>query len=233
MITVFLPCRAGSVRIPEKNTKTFAGVEGGLLHIKLKQLIKTKNIDKVVLSTNDPKVIKIASEIESKKIHIDHRAEKLSTSSTSTDDLIAYVPSIIDDEHILWTHVTSPFISDKTYEKAINKYYSILSETQFDSLMSVNKIQTFIWNENAPINYDRAKEKWPRTQTLPSLFEINSGFFLSSRKNYIQYKDRIGKRPFLYETKHYESFDIDWPQDLLLAEYIYKTKKDENYTLGL
>jgi CMP-N-acetylneuraminic acid synthetase len=35
MFTIFLPCRSGSERVPEKNTKPFAEVEGGLLTIKL------------------------------------------------------------------------------------------------------------------------------------------------------------------------------------------------------
>lgn len=30
-VHVFLPCRKGSERIPNKNTKDFAGVKGGLL----------------------------------------------------------------------------------------------------------------------------------------------------------------------------------------------------------
>ena len=34
MITAFLPCRKGSQRIPDKNVKPFAGIEGGLLKIK-------------------------------------------------------------------------------------------------------------------------------------------------------------------------------------------------------
>ena len=35
---VFLPCRKGSERVPQKNTRTFAGVVGGLLWIKLNEL---------------------------------------------------------------------------------------------------------------------------------------------------------------------------------------------------
>ena len=42
MITAFIPCRAGSERIAKKNTKLFAGKEGGLLAIKLEQLLKVK-----------------------------------------------------------------------------------------------------------------------------------------------------------------------------------------------
>lgn len=218
MVTVFLPCRAGSQRVPKKNTKNFAGVEGGLLVIKLATLVKVVSISRIVVSTNDQEVIDIVNGFNNPKITIDIRPDYLASSETSTDDVINYVPTIIYEEHILWTHVTSPFISPETIEEGIQLYFQ---ENGFDSLMTVNKIQTFLWNEGGAINYDRALEKWPRTQTLPSLFEINSGFFISSRSNYLELQDRIGKKPYLFVTKGFESVDIDWPDDFILAEMIY------------
>ncbi|MHA7059240.1 acylneuraminate cytidylyltransferase family protein [Aquimarina sp. M1] len=220
-MTIFLPCRLGSQRIPQKNTKDFAGVKGGLLKIKLNTLLQVSGIDTIVVSTNDPEVIAVSKSFKNKKISIDIRPDHLATSSTSTDDVVKYVPSIIEDNHILWTHVTSPFISVSTFEKAIGKY---LSTNNFDSLMTVNKVQTFLWDKEKPINYDRSVEKWPRTQTLPEFFEINSGFFISSRQNYLKYGDRIGAKPYLYVTEGYESLDVDWPEDFQLAEMIYKQK---------
>ena len=110
MITVFLPCRAGSERVPEKNTRSFAGLDGGLLKIKLDQILRINLVDKIILSTNDTKAIDIAQNI-SDRIVVDIRSEELSLSSTSTDDLIKYIPSIITEGHVLWTHTTSPFLT--------------------------------------------------------------------------------------------------------------------------
>ena len=222
MVTVFLPCREGSQRVPFKNTKPFSGIEGGLLKMKLKELIKVPSVNKIFLSTNDPKVIEIAKNINSNKIVIDIREDYLSSSSKSTDDLINYVSEIIEDDHILWTHVTSPFITANIYQNIIKEYFIKLAEG-FDSLMTVNKIQTFLWNEKGSINYDRNIEKWPRTQTLPKTYEVNSGVFINSLVNYSLFNDRIGESPFLYETFGYTSFDVDWPEDFLLAELIYKS----------
>lgn len=225
MITAFIPCRAGSQRVPKKNTKVFAGVPGGLVEIKLRQILNVSLIDKIILSTNDPEVISIGKSID-KRIIIDERPEHLATSETSTDDLINYVSNVITEGHVLWTHVTSPFLSPQVYELAIEKYLEAISLGQHDSLMTVNKIQTFLWDEKGGINYDRKKEKWPRTQTLKKIFEINSGIFLNSVENYIKFKDRIGKSPVLYKTEGYASFDIDWPEDFKLAELIYTSTKN-------
>lgn len=220
-MTVFLPCRLGSERVPQKNTKDFAGIKGGLLKVKLNTLLNVSAIDSIVVSTNDKEVIDIAESFKNKKIVLDVRPENLARSSTSTDDVVKYVPTVIKAPHILWTHVTSPFISVSTFEKAIEKYFKA---DAYDSLMTVNKIQTFLWDKEKPINYDRSVEKWPRTQTLPELYEINSGFFINSRESYLKHQDRIGVNPYLYITESYESMDIDWPEDFQLAELIYKQK---------
>ena len=220
-MTVFLPCRLGSERIPQKNTKDFSGIKGGLLKVKLNTLLNVSAIDSIVVSTNDKEVIDIAKSFKNNKIVLDVRPEDLARSSTSTDDVVKYVPTVIKAPHILWTHVTSPFISVSTFEKAIEKYFKA---DAYDSLMTVNKIQTFLWDKEKPINYDRSVEKWPRTQTLPELYEINSGFFINSRESYLKHQDRIGVNPYLYITESYESMDIDWPEDFQLAELIYKQK---------
>ena len=220
-ISAFLPCRAGSERVPHKNTRTFAGVEGGLLKIKLQQLIACKAIDTIILSTNDDEVIQLAKTISSDKIRIDRRPEHLATSSTSTDDLVKYVPTIISEGAVLWTHVTSPFIDGKIYEEAIDAYRDALSKGENDSLMSVTALRTFIWNKEGAVNYDRNKEKWPRTQTIEPLYEINSGIFLADIDIYRNLQDRIGQKPFLFENNDIDSFDIDWEEDFFIAEAIY------------
>ena len=221
-ISVFLPCRAGSERVPHKNTRIFAGIEGGLLKIKLQQLIACNAIDCIVLSTNDEEVIQLAKTVSSDKIKIDRRPEHLATSSTSTDDLIKYVPTIISEGAVLWTHVTSPFIDNKIYEEAINTYKETIAKGEYDSLMSVTALRTFIWDKERAVNYDRNKEKWPRTQTIEPLYEINSGIFLADIDIYKDLQDRIGKKPFLFENNDIESFDIDWEEDFFIAEAIYK-----------
>ena len=190
MITAFLPCRSGSQRIKNKNTRLFCGIEGGLLNIKMQQLLSVKELDAILVSTNDDVVKKIVSSFSDSRIKIDDRCDKLSSSNTKTDDLIKYIPSIISEGDVLWTHITSPFVDNDVYEDAIKKYKKI-QEYNNDSLMSVHKVQSFMWNKKGPINYDLSIEKWPRTQTLDPIYEVNSAFFISNVKNYIKYEDCI------------------------------------------
>ena len=222
-INVFLPMRAGSERILKKNTRPFSEIKGGLCKIKLTQLVESDLVKNVFVSTDDPEVIEISEHFNSPKIKIDLRPDALASSSASTDDLIRYVPEIMPNGPIMWTHVTSPFINTKIYNQIIKTYFKNLNK--FDSLMTVTKIQKFIWNDNTPINYDRSIEKWPRTQTLAPLWEVNSGAFIASKALYQKKMDRIGEKPFLYELKDESSHDIDWLSDFQQAEILYRSKQ--------
>ena len=221
MITAFLPCRRGSQRIPDKNVKLFAGIEGGLLKIKLDQLLACKNIDSIVVSSNDERVLSFANNITDSRIIVDDRPDHLGSSTTTTDELIKYVPSIITEGDVLWTHVTSPFITELDYTDIINRYSEALTNG-YDSLMTVLKLQGFIWDENKPISYDRNDLKWPMTQNVKPLYEVDSGVFLSSIDNYKKLDDRIGEKPFLLEQGKLKSVDIDWPDDFTFAEELWK-----------
>jgi CMP-N-acetylneuraminic acid synthetase len=225
-VNVFLPMRAGSERVPKKNTKTFAGIDGGLCKIKLRQLLECRLIESIFVSTNDPEVIDIARGFKSKKIKIVQRPNELASSSASTDDLIRYVPEIMPEGHILWTHVTSPFIGADTYDQIIETYLQNLS--RHDSLMTVTKLQKFIWNDAEAVNYDRSVEKWPRTQTLNPLWEVNSGAFITSKATYEHRMDRIGIKPYLFQLSSEVSFDIDWLPDFYMAEALYHTVHLDN-----
>lgn len=227
-VSVFLPTRKGSERVINKNTRYFAGVKGGLLSIKLQQLLKLEQVTEIVLSTNDPASIEVARSIKERKIKIIQRPEELALSTTNLSDLIDYAPGICQEEHLLWTHVTSPFTTDKEYHRAINDYFKALNTNQFDSLMSGRWFQNFLWSPttNTVINKE-GNLKWPRTQDLVKLFEVDSAIFLAAKTVYYQEKDRVGKFPFLFEQKSQASFDVDWEDDFEIAEKLY-TKKQEN-----
>lgn len=230
-VNVFLPMRAGSQRVPKKNTRNFADIEGGLCRIKIEQLLECNRIDCIYVSTDDPEVTRISGSFNSNRIKLFHRPSCLATSETSTDALIKYVPKVISGGHVLWTHVTSPFVTSLIYDDMISKYFDCLHD--FDSLMSVNKVQKFLWNDEEPINYDRNQEKWPRTQTIKPLWEVNSGAFLASMDVYKHNKDRIGNNPYLYELPEEVAFDVDWLSDFRIAEIQYKSSQKLSQSVHL
>ena len=141
-----------------------------------------------------------------------------------TQKLIKHAMEIIPRDHILWTHVTSPFVDSKMYDKAIKTYRNMI-KMKYDSLMTVTKIKGFVWDEKKSLNYNYSKTKWPRTQEIKSLNKINSAIFLSSRLNYTKYNNRIGKKPFMFELPRFLGVDIDDIEDFYLAEFLFSNKK--------
>lgn len=227
--TAFLPCRKGSQRVKQKNIRKFAGVEGGLTKIKIEQLVNCEKIDKIVVSTDDEEVIQICEDVlcaSPKEYRIYNRPRELASAETSTDDLIQYVGQIIPEGEILWTHVTSPFISSALYTDAIKVYQELKEKKQCDSLTTVTKHQKFFWNKQGQaINYDRSIEKWPRTQTMDPIYELNSGIFLCNATIYRNLHDRVGINPYMYELNNLQAMDVDWEEDFELAEILWSKNK--------
>lgn len=220
----FLPTRKGSQRVKAKNTRPFSDINGGLLELKLRQVIECKLVTKIILSTNDEESIEIAKKIDpyQKKITVVIRPDYLCLDTTLLTDLIAYVPEIIEHDHILWGHVTTPFVTAPDYDQAIELYFEKLSES-FDSLISVSLIQNFLLDRHSKfINVEADANAWPRTQDLPVLYEINHAIFLTSRQIYLENKNRVGVKPYLMIQDKIKSFDIDWEDDFKIAEAIYE-----------
>ena len=213
-INCILPIRSGSQRIKNKNIRRIGNFKLGLFEIKFNQLLKSKKINKIIVSTNEKKIIKfLNSNNFSKEIVIDLRPEFYCSNSISTDELINYIASIIPNEDILWTHVTSPFINEKIYDQIIDFYYKKINKNKYDSLATAHVIKNYLWKDQKPLNYDIKKEKWPATQNLKPIYELDSGVFISSKKNYLKFKNRIGLKPYFYELNKINSTDVDWEDD--------------------
>lgn len=222
-IAFFLPTRKGSERVKSKNTRPFAGIEGGLVENKIKQLLATKHIDEILFSSNDEMCIAIAEKYASdSRLRIIPRPNELCLSTTNLQDLICYVPTITNADHILWGHVTTPLVEAKVYDTAIEQYLSKIIKG-YDSLVSVKELKNFLLNQEGKLVNNTTNIPWPRTQDLEPLYEINHAIFLAKRSVYTEQKNRIGQKPLLYIMDEIHSKDIDWEEDFKIAEIMYKT----------
>lgn len=221
-IAFFLPTRKGSERVKNKNTRSFAGIEGGLVENKIRQLLSTKHVDEIILSTNDEVCMEVAQKFTlDGRLRIVARPDNLCLSSTNLQDLICYVPTITDADHILWGHVTTPLAGANEYDKGIELYLSKLHEG-YDSLVGVTELKNFLLNREGKLINNTTNIPWPRTQDLEPLYEINHTMFLAKREVYIEQKNRIGVNPMLHVMDEIHSFDIDWEDDFTIAEVMYK-----------
>lgn len=220
-VAFFLPTRKGSERVINKNTKPFAGIDGGLVENKVKQLLETKLIDEIIFSSNDETCMTVAEKYKDSRLKIVERPTALCLSTTNLQDLICYVPTVTDADHILWGHVTTPLCGSDQYDAGIKLYLDKLDEG-YDSLVGVTELKNFLLNREGKLINNTTNIPWPRTQDLEPLYPINHTMFLAKREVYVEQKNRIGKKPLLHIMDELHSFDIDWPDDFVIAEIMYK-----------
>lgn len=226
-VAFYLPTRKGSERVINKNTRPFADIDGGLVENKIRQVLKTKLIDEIIFSSNDEACIAIAEKYKDSRLRIIVRPEELCLSSTNLQDLISYVPTITDAAHILWGHVTTPLCGADQYDAGIKLYLDKLDEG-YDSLVGVTELKNFLLNKEGKIINNNTDIPWPRTQDLETLYPINHTMFLAKREVYTVYKNRIGRKPVLHIMDELHSFDIDWPDDFIIAEIMYINLYERN-----
>lgn len=221
-ITFYLPTRKGSERVINKNTKPFAGIEGGLLANKLRQLCCCKELDEIILSTNDEVSAEVAERVVTdSRFKLIWRPDELCQSHTNLQDLICYVPTITEAQHILWGHVTTPLTGPEQYDEAIRCYRKKIEEG-YDSLVGVCELRNFLLDKNARVINNTTDLPWPRTQDLELIYEINHTMFIASRDVYLKERNRLGRKPVLHIMDKIHSFDIDWDEDFKIAEALYK-----------
>jgi CMP-N-acetylneuraminic acid synthetase len=217
-IIALLPMKAHSERIPNKNMRDFCGRP--LYHVIMESLLRSKYISKVLINT-DSNEIKQDALLFFKDIVIIHdRPESIRGDFVSMNKIIGYDIEKLAGEYFLQTHSTNPLLKTKTIDKAIKKYFQILSKG-YDSLFSVTRLQTRLYDSNGrAINHN--PDELIRTQDLPPVYEENSCLYIFNRKSFGKKKRRIGENPFMFEIPREEALDIDEETDFEIAEIFYK-----------
>lgn len=219
-VTAFLPCRKGSERIPNKNTRPFSADGKSLLEIKLAQLLEVEAISKVVLSSDDHEVFRQAQAFSSPKLIAVERPPYLANSQTEISALARYAGSLVETTHVLWTHVTSPLFGAADYSEAIERFGAAWVHGA-DSMISVRKHQGFFLKYSGNGRYLEAPKAWPRTQDVEPIFEVDSAVFICERRIMADFGLRAGERPIAFESNLWQTMDVDWPEDFEFAQKLW------------
>jgi CMP-N-acetylneuraminic acid synthetase len=193
-------------------------------------LLLSNGIDEIVIDT-DSTSSKLLELGRNERIRIRERNLNLRGDDVSMNFLINDFIQSTTDETFLMTHVTNPFISHKTIQEAIFQYSEALSDG-YDSLVSVDKFQSRFYDAKfSPINHD--PRKLLRTQDLSPIFQENSCLYVFTKKSFLgNQNNRVGIRPYLFETPKLESVDIDIEEDWKIAEVIAKNYVTDTKTEG-
>ena len=210
-ISAVIAARANSRRVKNKNIRPFAG--SSLLERKLLQLKGIKEIDAIYVNSDSNKILKIAKKYNVNTIK---RDRKYALSSSKINDVYVNVVKPVVSEHILFIHITSPFVKTSSIRKCIKKYFSL--QRKYDSLATVTKFKKFLWHKSKPQNYKISK--MPRSQDLPNYYYLNFAVNIMPKELILKKKNIIGNKFYPYFLNDIESFDIDTMDEFNTAEKI-------------
>ncbi len=205
-----VPIKLNNERLPNKNIKPFDNGQP-LCHYIFETLKNVNGIDEIYVYCSNPEIKKYVPQ----GVKFLKRSESLDQNTTKINEVLAaFANDVVADIYVM-THATAPFILPESIEKGLNAVES----NDYDSSFAVRKIQTFLWQENRPFNYDL--DNIPRTQDLTPIFEETSGFYIYTRDTIVNHNRRIGDRPFMVEISAIEACDIDTQEDFTIANALF------------
>ena len=211
-LTALIPVRKGSERVVNKNIRPFGN--SSLLELKIGILKKISTIDEVIVNSDCDTMLGIANDMG---VSTYKREAYYASSKVNNSEYFEHVARNTDSEYIMYAPVTCPFIREKSYYNAIEKF---LTNDEHDSLATAFPVKHHMWLNGEPINYD--PENSPNSQDLPNILGISYGISIIPKELMIKRRNVVGHNPLLYELNEVESVDIDTELEFEFAEFLYK-----------
>ena len=212
-VSALIAVRSGSVRVKNKNIRTFN--DSTLLELKIKQLQSVKEINDVVVNSNSDEMLSIAKNLGAKTVK---RDDYYASNTISMSSVFEDMAKNMDCENILYANCTNPLVSTNSYSDAIRIFLN--NTSAYDSLVSCHDIKEFLYLDGKALNYDPMNQ--PRSQDLPNVVALNFAISIISKSDMIKNKNIIGMNPYFYKLNEVESLDIDTPLDFFIAEKLYQ-----------
>ena len=169
-VVALVTIKLNNQRLPNKNILDLGGKP--LCYHMTENLVSVEEIDESYVYCSDEKI----------KEYMPEKMKFLKRDSYFDGDLVkgqeiyeSFIKQIDADIYVL-AHATAPFIKKETIRNALSKVLS----GEYDSALSVKKVQTFTWYKGKTLNYDL--ENIPRTQDIEPIYYETSAFFIFKKE---------------------------------------------------
>ena len=214
-IAVIIPVREGSTRIKDKVTLPLTD-ELNLLEWKIEQLKKVIPSENIFVSTDSKNLQKMALD---RGVEIHERDPFLCKGHDATfSEVITGIVKDFDHKHIAWVTVVVPLMHPDQYKDAFEQYLEKVDEKgENDSLVSVNLLKEYFWNNEGPINY-QADKNHTISQDLPDFFRVTNGLYMCPTQDVLEMGYFLGKNPVKHQVPKMAGIDIDEWEDYEFAK---------------
>ena len=153
MILALIPARKNSKSVSNKNMKFLAGKP--LIHYAITQAKKSKKIDKIVVSSDDKKILEF-----SKKEHVEiiNRPKHLGLDSTSTEKVVIHAINTLEKkgecvDTVIILQPTSPLRNHKDIDGAIRKFQK--NKCELLASVKISDVSPYwMYNKNGNVIYE-------------------------------------------------------------------------------
>ena len=222
-----IPARGGSKGIPGKNIKLLGNKP--LLKYTFDAAKASGNLDRLVLSSDDPGIIQVAEEIGLEVPFV--RPKDLAWDNTPSLDVIQHALKYFEaqGEHfeaICLLQVTTPFRRESLIDDAVEKFNS----RGYDSLLSVREVPAdfnphWIFEEkNGRLQIATGeKDIIPRRQELPKAYHRDGAIYLTRSEIIMKQESLYGRNIGFIDTTGDPYVNIDTPADWEEAEKLVES----------
>lgn len=225
-ITALIPARSGSKRIPGKNIKDFFGHP--LLAHTVSLAVNSGVYNEIVVSTDDALIGQIANNYGATGWV--QRPQEIAEDCSLDIEWIKHVLSfyVKRPDILCILRPTNPFRTKKMLVEAMDRFIGGIG---FDSMRAVEKVSQHpnkMWQVQGnciePVLNDFAdNDQFTKpTQSLPEYYVQNGSLEIIWTRTIEKYNNVCGGHIMPYFTEGYEGFDINTPEDFILAEELVK-----------
>jgi len=213
-----IPARQGSKRCPDKNVSLFKGKT--MTAHTIEQALESRMFDRIIVSSDDPKVIEIARQYI---VEIDNRDALLATDNAPLIDLIRNLIvkySLNEESIICLLLVTGPLREIEDISNALDLF---LSTNRKESVVSVtvneNPIEMSWRMEDGRLRLLFSESITTRKQDFKETYRYNDAVIFDLAKNFMDSERNLfGKEPVPYIMPPERSINIDYEFQLKLVQ---------------
>jgi len=203
-----IPARGGSKRLPRKNILDLAGKP--LIAWTIEAALKSKYIDKVVVSSDDDEILAISKDYHANTLE---RPEYLASDTATTFDAVKHAIEQNEQyDYIILLQATSPLRNSKHINEAIE----LLMEKEADAVISVCEMDhSPLWSNTLPtdgnmVGFLRDEVVNQRSQCLETYYRLNGAVYICETEKLLEEGSFFLKENiFSYEMCRKNSIDID------------------------
>jgi CMP-N,N'-diacetyllegionaminic acid synthase len=212
-----IPARGGSKRLPNKNILPM--MRRPLIEWTIKSSLESQYIDKVIVSSDNKRVLSIA-----KAMNVDSivRPKKLSSDNAKTVDVISHGLNNVKGsyDYIVLLQPTSPLRTSANIDESIE----LLFDKNADSIVSVTKtnhsptLSNTLPSNNSMKNFFSNKDIKMISNDLNTYYRLNGAIYIIQTKKFILENSFFTDKTFAYHMSQEQSIDIDTAYDFFCAQ---------------